>query len=164
MKTIAAFALAATTALFAAQAIAQDASATSSAAASAPRAYNYKSPHLNRAQIDALLARPEQVVVIDVRRPDELTAIGGFPVYLSIQPKDLEQRLAYIPKDRLIVTVSNHAARAGAAGDLLSAKGFKVAGAAGVQEYEAEGGSLVKVAAPIRPTTAAANPAGATKQ
>ncbi len=99
-----------------------------------------------------------------MRRPDELSTIGGFPVYLSIQPKDLEQRLAYIPKDRLIVTVSNHAARAGAAGNLLSVKGFKVAGAAGVQEYEAEGGSLVKVAAPVHPTTAAANAKGATKQ
>ena len=164
MKNIAALALAATTAFAAAQAIAQDATAPATAAASAPRAYNYKSPHLNRAQIDALLAKPDQVVVIDVRRPDELTAIGGFPVYLSIQPKELEQRLAYIPRDRLIVTVSNHAARAGAAGDLLSAKGFKVAGAAGVQEYEAQGGSLVKVAAPVRPTTAAANTTGATKQ
>jgi rhodanese-related sulfurtransferase len=149
MKNIAALVLAVITTLAAAQAIAQDA-VTTAPAASAPRPYNYKSPRLNRAQVDALLARPDEVVVVDVRRPDELTAIGGFPVYLSIQSKDLEQRLAYIPKDRQILTVSNHAARAGAAGDLLSAKGFKVAGAVGVQDYESEGGSLVKVAKPVR--------------
>jgi hypothetical protein len=52
-----------------------------------------------------------------------VTAIGGLPVYLSVQAKDLENNLAYIPKDRIIVTVSNHAGRAGAAGDLLGSRG-----------------------------------------
>ena len=35
---------------------------------------------LKRAEIDALLAQPATVLVIDVRRPDEITSIGGFPV------------------------------------------------------------------------------------
>ena len=43
--------------------------------------YKYKTPKLNRAQLDVLLAQPEQLLIIDVRRPDELTKIGGFPVY-----------------------------------------------------------------------------------
>jgi rhodanese-related sulfurtransferase len=117
--------------------------------ATAPAAeYKYKTPKLQRAQIDALLAKPDDVVFLDVRRPDELTKIGGFPAYLSIQAKDLEKYLAYIPKDRRVVTLSNHAARAGAAGDLLAAKGFKVAGAIGVQNYEEEGGTLTKIAVP----------------
>ena len=111
-------------------------------------AYSAKSPKLNRAQVDALLAEPEELVVIDVRRPDELTAIGGFPVYLSIQSKDLEKYLAYIPDDRGIVTVSNHAGRAGKAADLLAEKGLKVLGAIGVQDYEAEGGTLIKIQPP----------------
>lgn len=122
-------------------------------APAAQQAYTYKTPRLDRARIDALLAKPDKLLVIDVRRPDELTKIGGFPVYLSIQPAQLEQELAYIPKDRQIVLVSNHAHRAGAAGDLLTAHGFKVAGAIGVEDYEKEGGAITKIAPP-----AAANP------
>jgi len=116
--------------------------------APAAKEYKYKTPKLNRAQLDALLAKPEQLLIIDVRRPDELTKIGGFPVYLSIQSKEIENSLAFIPKDRDIVTVSNHAGRAGAAGDLLTAKGFKVVGAVGAQNYEEEGGKLARIEIP----------------
>jgi rhodanese-related sulfurtransferase len=119
-----------------------------SAPAPAVAEYKYKTPQLKRGTIDALLAKPESILVIDVRRPDELTAIGGLPVYLSVQAKDLEKSLAFIPRDRIIVTVSNHAGRAGAAGDLLTSHGFNVAGAIGVQNYEAEGGALTKIAPP----------------
>jgi len=110
--------------------------------------YTAKTPKLTRAQLDELLAKPDQLVIIDVRRPDELTKIGGFPAYLNIQSKDLENRLAFIPKDRSIVTVSNHAGRAGKSADLLAEKGFKVAGAVGAQDYEAEGGALTKIEIP----------------
>lgn len=104
------------------------------------------SKKLTRAEFDQLLAKPTQVVVIDVRRPDELTSIGGFPAYLSIQAGDLEKYLAFIPRERTIVTVSNHANRGLRAADLLTGKGFKVAGAIGAQDYEAEGGKLLKLA------------------
>lgn len=117
-------------------------------AQSATPVYKAKAPKLNRAQIDQLLAKPDQLVIIDLRRPDELTSIGGFGTYLSIQSKELEKNLAFIPKDRTIITVSNHAGRAGAGADLLVSKGFKVAGAVGVEDYEAEGGTLVKIAPP----------------
>jgi len=101
---------------------------------------------LTRADLDKLLATPDKLVVIDVRRPDELTSIGGFPAYLSIQLADLEKYVAYIPKDRAVVTVSNHAGRARKAADVLASKGFKVAGAIGAQDYEAQGGQLTKIA------------------
>lgn len=65
-----------------------------------------------------------------------------------MQSADLPNQLALIPKEREILTVSNHAGRAGAAGDLLSSKGFKVVGAAGVQNYEEEGGKLTKIELP----------------
>ena len=110
---------------------------------------------LTRAEFDKLLASPEKIVVIDVRRPDELTSIGGFPAYLSIQLADLEKYLAFIPKERAVVTVSNHAGRAGRAADLLASKGFKVAGAIGAQNYEEQGGKLTKIA-PKAPAVAAA--------
>lgn len=123
---------------------AQQAAAGGAAAAT----YKAKTPKLNRAQIDALLQHPESLLIIDVRRPDELTAIGGFPAYLSIQSGDLEKFLAYIPRERSIVTVSNHAARAGVAADLLASKGFKVVGTIGVENYQEEGGTLTRVIAP----------------
>jgi rhodanese-related sulfurtransferase len=103
---------------------------------------------LNRGELDKLLATPDRVLLIDVRRPDEIASNGGFPVYLSIQAGDLDKHLSEIPKDRLIVLVSNHAGRAGRAADLLESKGFKVAGAVGAQLYESEGGKLLKIEPP----------------
>jgi rhodanese-related sulfurtransferase len=109
---------------------------------------------LTRADIDELLSKPDQILIIDVRRPDEVTSIGGFPVYLSIQIADLEKNLAFIPKDRTIIALSNHAGRAGRAADILTKAGFKVAGAAGAQSYETEGGTLSKIAPPPPKTDA----------
>jgi rhodanese-related sulfurtransferase len=103
---------------------------------------------LSRAEIDDLLAKPDQVLIIDVRRPDEVKDIGGFPVYLSIQISDLPNRLAWIPRDRTIIALSNHAARGGRAADILAKAGFKVAGAAGAEDYEAQGGTLTKIVPP----------------
>jgi rhodanese-related sulfurtransferase len=119
--------------------------------------YTYKTIRLNRAALDTLLAKPEQLLFIDLRRPDEVTSVGGLPVYLSIQVKDLEKSLAFIPANRTIVTVSNRAHRAGAAGDLLAAHGFNVAGAIGAQDYEAEGGTITRIA----PRSATATPPSA---
>jgi rhodanese-related sulfurtransferase len=107
-----------------------------------------KAKVLTRAEIDQLLATPDKVLFTDVRRPDEISSIGGFPVYLSIQAGELEKHLAEIPRDRPIVTISNHAARAGRAADLLESKGFKVIGAVGVETYAADGGKIVKIEAP----------------
>jgi len=121
------------------------------------------SHELTRVEFEQLLAKPSELLIIDLRRPDELTRIGGFPVYLSIQAKDLEQQLAWIPKDRTIVTVSNHAARSGRAADLLTARGFKVAGLLGAQTYEEQGGTLTKIPVPpprqASPAAAAVAPA-----
>jgi rhodanese-related sulfurtransferase len=116
----------------------------------------FKAHVLSRSEFDQLLKHPERLLVIDVRRPFELTAVGGFPVYFSIQMSDLESGTAWIPKDRTIVTVSNHAARAGKAADLLTAKGFKVAGAVGAQLYEKDGGTLTKFTPPPTSATATA--------
>lgn len=123
---------------------------TQPAKAPAPAAaeVKHKVPELSRAEIDAWLAKPDKVVFIDLRRPDEISTIGTFPVYLNIQVADLEKYLAYIPKDRSIITVSNHAGRAFKAADLLFDKGFKVVGAAGSQHYEEQGGTITKIVKP----------------
>jgi rhodanese-related sulfurtransferase len=126
-------------------------------------AYTYKTLRLNRAAFDALAARPEQLLVIDVRRPDELIKNGAFPVYLSIQTADVQRSLNFIPRDRLIVTVSNHAHRAGAIGDLLAGYGFHVVGAIGALDYEAEGGTIARITPPQPKTASVAPQANQTK-
>lgn len=103
---------------------------------------------LNRTELDRLLATPEKILILDVRRPDEIASIGGFPAYLSIQAPDLEKYLSAIPKDHPIITVSNHAVRATRAAQLLLSRGYPVAGAVGAQTYEEEGGHLTKVKPP----------------
>lgn len=130
-------------------------------AAGAPKAPKSNAHLLTNAEFDVLVAHPESLVLVDVRRPDEVTAIGGFPVYLSIQLKDLASSLAWIPKDRTVVLVSNHAGRAARAADLLSGKGFKVAGAIGAQTYEKAGGTIVHIPVPPpRPAGAGAGGGG----
>jgi rhodanese-related sulfurtransferase len=112
-------------------------------------------PALSRAQVDALLASPDKVVVLDVRRADEVSTNGGFPAFLNIQVANLERDLAYIPKDRQVLAVSNRAHRAQTAAVLLKAHGFKVAGAAGALDYADQGGKLVGQ----KPVATAAAPA-----
>ena len=129
-------------------ALAQQSAPANSGAKPAAEAWSYKTKELNRAQIDALLTKPEKVLVIDVRRPDEVVTKGSFPVFLNVQVDDLKNELAFIPKDRAIITVSNRAHRAGAAGDILAANGFKVAGAAGTQDYEEQGGTIKRITPP----------------
>ena len=101
---------------------------------------------LSKAEMDALLAKPGEILLIDVRKPDEISANGGFPVYLNVQIESLQTSLSWIPRERRIVTVSNHAHRGAEAADILSRAGFKIAGAIGAQTYEEQGGKLTKVA------------------
>jgi rhodanese-related sulfurtransferase len=123
-------------------------------AANAPAS---KAHVLSNTELDALLAQPAKILLIDVRRPDEVSSVGGFPVYLSIQLGDLEKDLGWIPKDRTLITVSNHAGRAKKAADLLAGKGFKVAGAAGAETYEKDGGKWVtRIAIPPKSAPSAA--------
>jgi rhodanese-related sulfurtransferase len=132
-------------AVAAATAHAQQAPADASASAAAPA---FKAHVLNRDEVDEWLKSPDKILFIDVRRPDEVAALGGFAVYLSIPIQELESDLKWIPRGRRIITVSNHAARAGKAADLLKDKGFDVIGAVGAGLYEKDGGTLAHFASP----------------
>lgn len=161
-KTLPAIILALTVGLAGASAFAQQAADTGSSGnasvnAAAAQPWTYKTKNLNRQEVDKLLGNPRKLLVIDVRRPDELSKYGSFPVYLNVQIDDLPDVLDYIPKDRLILTVSNRAHRAGAAGDLLSSRGYKVAGAIGSVDYAEAGGTIVKVAPKVAAAAAAAS-------
>ncbi|MGC3944564.1 MAG: hypothetical protein QM762_08605 [Chryseolinea sp.] len=152
VKTLIALSLAigATAAVGINAASAQEAAQAPAAAASAYVAppWTYKTKQLTRQQVDALLGNPRKLLIIDLRRPDELVKYGSFPTYLNLQVKDLPELLDYIPKDRQILTVSNRAHRAGAAGDILTAAGYKVAGAIGSVDYAEAGGTITKVSPP----------------
>jgi rhodanese-related sulfurtransferase len=117
-------------------------------AATAQQAPEPQAKVLTKAEFDDLLTKSDQLLLVDVRRPDEVTHIGGFPVYLSVQIGDLEKELAWIPKERSIVTISNQAHRASAAADILTKHGFKVLGAIGAETYEKAGGTLTKIVPP----------------
>jgi rhodanese-related sulfurtransferase len=140
-----------------AQQAAPVAASAPAAAASAyvPPPWTYKTKQLTRNQVDTLLGNPKKLLIIDLRRPDELVKYGSFATYLNLQVKDLPELLDYIPKDRTILTVSNRAHRAGAAGDILTANGYKVAGAIGSEDYREAGGTIVKVSAPAPAASAA---------
>src|SRR5262245_51335440 len=91
---------------------------------------------LARAEVDALLAAPGKVLVLDVRSPGEIAYNGAFPVWLNIETdegdtaaRNLARHLGEVPKDKPIITVSGGANRAGFAADRLVKNGFKVAGA-----------------------------------
>jgi rhodanese-related sulfurtransferase len=157
MKLASALTAAALT-FFTTGALAQQPLQANTAATSAATAEPYKaiSTKLTRQQLDGFLAYPDQVLIVDVRRPDEITSIGGFPAYLSVQARDIESGAVFIPRDRTLITVSNHAGRALKAADALLAKGFKIAGAVGAQDYEAEGGKLTRISAPAPKVASAA--------
>jgi rhodanese-related sulfurtransferase len=147
-------------------ALAQNAPAANSTpaeAASAAKPYvappwTYQTKQLTRNEVDRLLGEPKKLLIIDVRRPDELTKYGSFSVYLNVQAGDLPYALDLIPKERVLLLVSNRAHRAGAAGDLLTSKGYKVAGAIGSEDYREAGGNIIKVV-PRAPSAAPASAA-----
>lgn len=147
-----------TSATFAQEAASAPAGAASAAYVAPP--WTYQTKQLSRNDVDKLLGNPKKLLIVDLRRPDELVKYGSFPIYLNLQLKDLPDLLDYIPKDRLILTVSNRAHRAGDAGDLLSSRGYKVAGAIGSEDYREAGGTITKIAA--RAPVAAAATASAT--
>ena len=75
-------------------------------AASAPAAateWKHQTPRLKAPEVDALLAQPDKLLVLDLRRPDELIKYGSFPAFLNIQNGDLEKHLAYLPDRKSVV-------------------------------------------------------------
>ena len=123
-----------------------DPTAAQSSAAPASSTSKTSIKTLTRAEFEALIAQPQKVLLLDVRQPDEISVNGGFPVYLSVQADALVDHLAAIPRERAIVTVSNHANRAIRAGELLAEHGFTIAGAIGSETYEQAGGAVVHIA------------------
>ena len=96
---------------------------------------------LSTAEVDQLLDSHKHVYILDVRKPEEIAQLGTLKGSINIPIDQLEQRLNEVPKNKLILTLSNHAGRGSKAAELLEKNGYKVAGAAGIQTYTADGGT-----------------------
>lgn len=85
--------------------------------------------------IDKALAEGK-VLLLDVREQRELEESGTIPDSLHIPIGQLEQRLAEVPKDRLILTACQGGGRASRAAALLEKHGYKTAGFCGLRDYK----------------------------
>jgi rhodanese-related sulfurtransferase len=100
-----------------------------------PRPAPDESKRVQAADIDALLAKGD-IVVLDVREPNELEETGTVKGAIHIPLGQLEARLGELPKDKVILTACRSGGRASRALALLEAKGFKTAGFCGLADYK----------------------------
>ena len=108
---------------------------TTAPAPGANRAPLDESKRVQAADIDALLAKGE-VVVLDVREDSELIETGTVKGAIHIPLGQLESRLGELPKDKVILTACRGGGRASRALTLLEGKGFKTAGFCGLSDYK----------------------------
>jgi rhodanese-related sulfurtransferase len=87
--------------------------------------------------IDAMIAKGD-VVVLDVREPNELDESGTVKGAIHIPLGQLESRLSELPKDKVILTACRRGGRASRAYAMLESKGFKLAGFCGLENYKGQ--------------------------
>ena len=104
------------------------------AAPATPRPPVDESRRVQPADIDAMLAKGD-VVVLDVREDSELVETGTVKGAIHIPLGQLEARLGELPKDKVILTACRGGGRASRALTLLESKGFKTAGFCGLADY-----------------------------
>ncbi len=86
-------------------------------------------------EVVKLLEKPQDVVFIDVREPDEIAESGTLRGALTIPVGQLEERLKEVPKDKPVVAFCRRGGRATRASNLLDEKGYKTVGIFGFEEY-----------------------------
>ena len=77
--------------------------------------------HVDAAGLQGMLGKPDAPLVLDVRQPDEYAA-GHIPGAVLLPLPQLNQRLAEVPDQRLVVCVCRSGSRSGVATHLLRAK------------------------------------------
>jgi rhodanese-related sulfurtransferase len=82
-----------------------------------------------------LLDKPQDVLFIDVREPNEIAVTGTLKGALTIPVGQLEERLKEVPKDKPVVAFCRRGGRATRAANLLDQRGYKTVGVFGLEEY-----------------------------
>lgn len=98
---------------------------------------------------DALAERRAQVLVLDVREPDEFDrGLGHIDGALLLPLGQLEQRLSELPRARPVVTVCRSGVRSARAAAMLMRAGFEQVAnlRGGMLRWRADGGSVVDAA------------------
>jgi rhodanese-related sulfurtransferase len=86
---------------------------------------NFKSPKTEITVDEALAMSKEEVLIIDVREPDELAEVSyDVSNIKNIPLGELESRLSEVPKDKQIIVVCRSGKRSGNAYDILKENGF----------------------------------------
>ena len=109
-------------------------SAPAAAPAKPPAPAVDESRRVQPADIDAMLAKGD-VVILDVREDSELVETGTGKGAIHIPLGQLETRLGELPKYKVILTACRGGGRASRALALLESKGFKTAGFCGLKDY-----------------------------
>jgi rhodanese-related sulfurtransferase len=112
------------------------------AAASAP-AQETSAKKLTPEEVKALAGGGGNYFILDVREPKELEELGTLPGYVNIPIGELEQRLAEVPKDMLVVTACNGGARASRAAAILEKHGYKQVQYCALREYKDKGYEMI---------------------
>lgn len=82
-------------------------------------------PNVEDVDPQELWAKKDQVVIVDVRRPDEFTGeLGHVPGSQLIVLDTLPERLGELPKDKTVVFVCRSGARSGRATAFAKSEGF----------------------------------------
>jgi rhodanese-related sulfurtransferase len=81
-------------------------------------------PSVPEIDVDALLERRSDALVLDVREPGEYARHGHVPGAINVPQADLASRLDELPRDRPLLTVCRGGVRSLRAGQYLKQAGF----------------------------------------
>ena len=81
-------------------------------------------PSVPEIDVDALLERHPDALVLDVREPGEYARHGHVPGAINVPQADLASRLDELPRDRPLLTVCRGGVRSLRAGQYLKQAGF----------------------------------------
>lgn len=95
-------------------------------------------------ELRSLLAKEgDRLYLLDVREPREIEHDGALAGYHNIPIKQVEARLAEIPKDKPILVYCSQGIRAEWAADKLRRRGYKIRAFASMQDWRAKRYPLV---------------------
>jgi hydroxyacylglutathione hydrolase len=98
--------------------------ATNRGVADVPWAMLTSSPSIDEVGIEAIDAAPPNVVLLDVREPEEF-ARGHLPGAVNLPQADIATRLGEIPRDRPVMTICQSGSRSLRSAQFLRQQGFQ---------------------------------------